>query len=170
METNVLGVQPTLPIGGENNGMQGGWFWIILLFLFFGFGGNGFGNNGMESEFIKRDLFNMQQSQANCCCEIQKGILESRYTTELGFQGLNQTIHAEGEATRALINANAMQDLRDRLEERDRELMSANLALQNNAQTRTIIDTLQPCPKPAYLTCSPYFSYGYNPCGGCGNL
>ena len=64
-----------------------------------------------------------------------------------------------------------MQDLRDKLADRDRELMSANLALQNNAQTRTLIDSLQPTPKPAYNVPSPYVSYGQ--CGygcGCGNI
>lgn len=70
-----------------------------------------------------------------------------------------------------MINANTMQDLRDKLADRDRELMSANLALQNNAQTRTIVDTLQPVPKPAYTVPSPYVSYGYCGCGyGCGNI
>lgn len=143
-------------------------------------------------------LQNLGQQLSNCCCGTQKEIIENRYTTQLGLQNLGQqlgdcccatqrsidavradaykntceittAIHAEGEATRALINAQAMQDLRDKLADRDRELMSANLALQNNAQTRTIVDTLQPTPKPAYLTCSPYFSYGQYGCG-CGNI
>lgn len=143
---------------------------------------------------------NLGQQISDCCCQAQKEIVENRYTTQLGFQNLGQqmancccevnrnidavradaykntceittAIHAEGEATRALINANTMQDLRDRLADRDRELMSANLALQNNAQTRTLIDSLQPVPKPAYNVPSPYVSYGQ--CGygcGCGNI
>lgn len=177
----------------------GSWFWIVVILLFggrgFGFGGQ---DVNVNDEFIKRDLFNMQTSNQACCCETQKEILESRYTNQLGLQNLGQqmsscccetnrnidsvradaykntceiatAIHAEGEATRALINANTMQELRDRLADRDRQLMSANLALQNNAQTQTLIDTLQPTPKPAYITCSPYFAYGYNQCG-CGNI
>lgn len=131
-----------------------------------------------------------------CCCETQKEILENRYTTALGFKDqlyaqqqcccetnrnidavradaykntcdITTAIHAEGEATRALINANTMQELRDRLAERDRELTAAQLTLQNNAQTQTLINALQPVAKPAYLTCSPYFAYN-NGCGGCG--
>lgn len=139
-----------------------------------------------------------QQSQS-CCCETQKEILENRYANALAFKDqlyaqqqcccetnrnidavraenfkntceITNAIHAEGEATRALIQANTMQELRDKLADRDRDLMSANLALQNNAQTRTLIDTLQPVAKPSYLTCSPYFAYqnfgcGCNPCG-----
>ena len=145
-------------------------------------------------------LQDLAQQMSDCCCRAQKETIENRYTTQLGLQNLGQqmsacccdlragqeaikadaykntceittAIHAEGEATRALINAQAMQDLRDKLADRDRELMSANLALQNNAQTRTIVDTLQPTPKPAYNVPSPYMSYGQ--CGygcGCGNI
>lgn len=138
-------------------------------------------------------LQQLQASQQACCCDTQKEIIESRYTTQLGLQNLGQqmsscccdiksegfkntcdilnAIHADGEATRALINAQAMQDLRDRLADRDRELMTANFQLSQQAQTANIVDTLQPTPKPAYITCSPYFAYGYNPCGcGCNNF
>lgn len=182
-----------------SDGFGGAWFWIVIILLFgrgFGFGGQ---DVNVNDEFIKRDLFNMQQANQACCCETQKEILESRYTNQLGLQNLGQqmsscccetnrnidsvradaykntceittAIHAEGEATRALINANTIQDLRDRLEARDRELMTANFQLSQQAQSANIISTLQPTPKPAYLTCSPYFAYGYNPCGGCTNM
>ena len=68
-----------------------------------------------------------------------------------------------------------MQNLRDKLADRDRDLMTANFQLSQQAQSAALIATLQPTPKPAYLTCSPYFTYGYQPqysgCGyGCGNI
>ena len=142
---------------------------------------------------------NLGQQMSDCCCSTQKEIIENRYTTQLGLQNLGQqlascccetnrnidavradaykntceittAIHAEGEATRALINAQSMQDLRDKLADRDRELMSANLALQNNAQTRTLIDTILPRSVPAYPSCSPYVAYGHNYGCGCGNI
>lgn len=200
MESN-LSVADALALQRSDDGMfggQGGWLWFILILLFTG-RGFGFGNQdvNVNDEFIKRDLFNMQQSNQACCCETQKEILESRYTTQLGLQNLGQqmsscccetnrnidavradaykntceittAIHAEGEATRALINAQAMQDLRDRLADRDRELMTANFQLSQQAQSASIVDQLRPSPKPAYLTCSPYFAY--NTGCGCGNI
>lgn len=210
MET--MGVTPTMPLYSQSNdGMMGGgaWFWIVIILLF---GGRGFGfgngvetgvqNNFIENEFLKRDIFNTNANVSAQGCATQKEVIESRYTTQLGLQGLQASqdacccatqraidsvkaeaykntcdiltaIHADGEATRGLIQANTIQDLRDRLAASQRETDIANLALQNNAQTRTIIDSLQPTPKPAYLTCSPYFSYGWNgfgSCGGCGNI
>ena len=115
---------------------------------------------------------------AQCCCATQKEILENRYTTQLGFQAaqaqqaqcccdLKTAIHAEAEATRALINNNTMQELRDKLADRDRDLQTANFQLSQQAQSANIIGTLRPFPQPAYITCSPYQSAqvcGYNGC------
>lgn len=195
MET--MGVTPTMPLYSQGNDMGGGaWFWIVIILLFggrgFGFGGGeGVQDNFISNEFIKRDIFNTNANVSAQGCETQKEVIESRYTNQLGIQNLGSqmaqcccdlksegfkntcdvlnAIHADGEATRALINAQAMQDLRDKLADRDRELMTANFQLSQQAQSANIIDTLQPTPKPAYITCSPYFAYGYNPCG-CNNF
>ena len=77
-------------------------------------------------------------------------------------------MHAEAEATRALINANTMQELRD-------QLQAANLQLGNLNQTNTLLAAINPTPRPAYITCSPYqaanFGYYNSGCGcqtGCG--
>ena len=67
-------------------------------------------------------------------------------------------IHAEGEATRALINANVMQELRDRLQDE-------KLANSQCAQNAYLINQLQPVAKPAYITCSPYAANS-GCCGG----
>ena len=115
----------------------------------------------------------------NCCCETGKEILESRYTTQLGFQGLQaqmaecccnilQAVREDGAETRALIQANTIQDLRDKVADRDRDLMTANFQISQAAQSANIIDTVRPFPQPAYITCSPYVTYGYGACGcGC---
>lgn len=209
MTDGMGGIQATYDLADRNNGYGygdgmcgGGWFWIILILLFAGRGfgwGNGEGVQGnfISSEFIKRDIFNTNQNVSATGCQTQRDILESRYTTELGFKDqlfaqqqcccetnrnidsvradaykntceITTAIHAEGEATRALINANTIQDLRDRLEARDRELMTANFQLSQQAQSANIINTLRPVPQPAYLTCSPYFAYNYGGCSNCG--
>lgn len=165
-----------------------------------GYGGYGGESPLVSEEFIKRDIFNTNQNVSNtacqtqrdvlenryanqlCCCETQKEILQSRYDAALQAQtiqaqlascccDLKTAIHAEGEATRGLIQGNTIQDLRDRLAERDRDLSTANFQLSQQAQSANIISTLQPTPRPAYLTYSPYFAYNYGGCGcnvGCG--
>lgn len=176
------------------------WVILILLFCNNGWGNNNIANDTLlDDEFIKRDIFNTNQNVSNSACQTQRDVLESRYTTQLGMQNLQASqqecccttqraidnvvaqdykntceittaIHAEGEATRALINANTMQELRDRLADRDRDLLTANFQLSQQAQSANIISTLQPTPKPAYLTCSPYYAYNSGACfgNGCG--
>lgn len=66
-----------------------------------------------------------------------------------------------------MINNNTMQELRDKLADRDRDLQTANFQLSQQAQSANIIGTLRPFPQPAYITYSPYQSAqvcGYNGC------
>ena len=192
-------------------GGDGGWFWIIVLFLaMFGFGGNGFGynNNGaltrgelcqdMNLQTIESAIRGVQNglcdgfyaqnttmlqgfnslgnqiaenrfAAQNCCCETNRNIDAVRAENYKNTCEITNAIHSEGEATRALINSNTMQDLRDKLEARDRDLLTANFQLSQQAQSANLISTLRPFPIPAYQTCSPYTSN--NGCGhsyGCG--
>lgn len=83
---------------------------------------------------------------------------------------ITAAIHNESEATRALITANTMQELRDKLADRDRDLLYANFQNSQQLQNAYLVDTLRPVSRPAYITCSPYQSA--NSCGtsscGCG--
>lgn len=80
----------------------------------------------------------------SCCCDIKQAIRE------------------DGEATRALITQNTIQDLRDRL-------ANAKDIISDREQTDTLLARLQPTPTPSYLVSSPYQSL-LNPTlnGGCG--
>jgi hypothetical protein len=115
-------------------------------------------STGLISQGINNVSFGVQ-SVAN---DVNRNIDALRFQNERDTCDLKTAIHAESEQTRALITANVMQELRD-------ELQSAQLLRQNDEQTRQIISSLQPTPRPAYLTCSPYYSAyngGYN--YGCG--
>ena len=111
---------------------------------------------------IQQARFDSQQ----CCCETNRNIDASRYEASKNTCDITNAIHAEGEQTRALINANSMQALRDKLADKDRDLLAANFQLSQQAQNSYLVGELRPCAKPAYITCSPYTSYPYN--AGCG--
>ena len=100
------------------------------------------------------------------------GIKDAICATNRNIDGvrydITSAIHAEGEATRALINATTMQELRDKLADRDRELMTANFQLSQQAQNAYLINEIRPCAKPAYITCSPYTTASFGGCGGTG--
>lgn len=106
---------------------------------------------------IAENRFATQQ----CCCETNRNIDAVRYENAKNTCEITSAIHAEGEATRALINANTMQDLRDRLEAKNQELMTANFQLSQQAQSANLINELRPCARPAYITCSPYQAASY---------
>ena len=167
---NENGIMPTYDMNRGGFGGEDNWLWIILLLFLFGFGGNGFGGFGhgqqdINDQFLQRDLFGMQQAQSNCCCETNRNIDSVRADAYRNTCDITTAIHAEGEQTRALINANTMQELRDKLSDRDRDLLVAELSFRGNQNVSQIISTLQPTPRPAYLTCSPFASqpcpYGY---------
>lgn len=118
---------------------------------------------------ILENRFNCSQN----ACNTQKEVLESRYTTQLGFQNmqanlsdccckLENAIHAEGEATRNLMQQDKIEQLRE-------QVNTSNLALFG----QQIVNQILPRSVPAYPSCSPYvpatYGYGYKSGCGCGN-
>ena len=173
----------------DRDGFEGGWMWIIVLFLFMFMNGgwnsrgsealtraemqSGFDNqtvlnklNGLENGLcdgfyaqnttmlngfagINASIANAQFAMEKCCCETNRNIDSVKYD-------LSTAIHAEGEATRAMIQANEIQNLRDKVAD-------LQLAQSQCAQNEYLVNRLRPCAVPAYITCSPYTSYS-----GCG--
>ena len=161
-DTNTI----TSKLDGLTNGLSDG-FYAVNTGMLGGFNGIQrdlcVGFNGVNSA-IAENRFAAQQ----CCCETQKGIMENRYASEKNTLEITNAIHAEGEATRALINSNTMQDLRDRLEARDRDILARDFQLSQLAQNQYLVNTIKPCPIPAYITCSPYATANVVPATGCG--
>lgn len=111
---------------------------------------------------IAENRFAAQQ----CCCETNRNIDAVRYENAKNTCDIMQNADKNTQRIIDMMTQNTIQSLRD-------ELQSAQLALQNNAQTTTLINAIKPCPVPAYPSCSPYqaFSWGQvaNGCGcGCG--
>lgn len=116
---------------------------------------NGVNNNIAESRFAAQQ----------CCCETNRNIDAVRYENARNTCDIVNAIKADGDATRALMTQNTIQELRDNLQ-------AAQLQLGNLSQTQTIINAVRPFPTPSYITCSPYTAangYGTYGCGnGCG--
>lgn len=126
-------------------------------------------NSGMKDGFygIQGALAENRFASQQCCCETNRNIDAVRYEGAQNTCAITNAIHAEGEATRALINANVMQDLRDKLEARDRDIMVRDFQLSQLSQTASLVGELRPIAKPAYITCSPYTTASFG-CGTCG--
>ena len=127
-------------------------------------------NSGMKDGFygIQGALAENRFASQQCCCETNRNIDAVRYEGSKNTCEITNAIHAEGEATRALINANTMQDLRDKLEARDRDILARDFQLSQLSQNAYLVNELRPCAKPAYITCSPYTPATNFGCGACG--
>lgn len=151
LENAVRGIQSGLCDGfyAMNTGMLNG-FSGVQRDLCQGF--NGINQN------INQARFDSQQ----CCCETNRNIDAVRYENARNTCDIVNAIKADGDATRALMTQNTIQDLRDRLQ-------ASQLANSQYAQNAYLIDQLRPCARPAYITCSPYTAAYGNGCGcGCG--
>ena len=181
--------------GGANNEMWNNPFIYLVWLAVLGggglFGGRGFGaaDPAVQGAITRSDLFegfNNQDVNAqlrgitNGLCDgfyaVNNGMKDGFYGIKDAICGTNRNIdgvrfdlstaiHAEGEATRALINTNTIQDLRDRLEARDRDIMVRDFQLSQLAQNQYLVNEIKPCAKPAYITCSPYTSQSFCGCG-----
>ena len=121
---------------------------------------NGF--NGIN-QAINNLGFNLQ----DCCCQTQRSIDGVNYNMAKNTSDIIQANNANTQRIIDTLTQNEITSLRT-------ELQSAQLQLSNFSQTQNIVNQLRPCPVPAYITCSPYTSYNFNPynynnCGcGCG--
>jgi hypothetical protein len=114
--------------------------------------------NGMCDGFYatRQGISELGFAMKDCCCTTNRNIDAVRYEGAQNTCTITNAIHAEGEATRALINANVMQELRDKLAERDRDVLIRDFQLSQQVQNAYLVNEIRPCAKPAYITCSPY--------------
>ena len=126
--------------------------------------------NGLCDGFYatRQGISDLGYAVKDCCCTTNRNIDAVRYENSKNTCEITNAIHAEGEATRALINANTIQELRDKLEARDREVLVRDFQLSQLAQNQYLVNELRPCAKPAYITCSPYTTASF--CGGYNNV
>lgn len=127
---------------------------------------NGVQREVLESRYnLGSQIAESRYAAQNCCCETNRNIDAVRAENYKNTCEITNAIHAEGEATRALIQHNTMQELRDKLADRDRDLMTANFQLSQQAQSANLVHALRPFPQPAYITCSPYAAANNGACG-----
>ena len=173
------------------------WIWIILLFFLFGNGYNR--NNvtaqemqtGFDNQSVMRKLDGITQglcdgfyaqntnlltgfnslgkeiaenrfAAQNCCCETNRNIDAVRYEAAKNTCDIITAGNANTQKILDYLTQNKIDSLRT-------ELQSAQLQLGNLSQTNTILQALQPIPKPAYPVQSPYATF--TGCGcGCGQF
>ena len=188
MEGSGLSASDVLALTKDEDGfLEGnGIIILILFFLIFGFGGNGFGCNrgaaatqqDVANGFSFNNLDNGIRGIERGICDLGYANLQqsnqlSAQLAQVGFQAqqccceTNRNIDAV-----RYENAKNTCDITTAIHnegEQTRALITANvmqelrdqntayqLQLSNQAQTANLISQLRPFPAPAYITCSPY--------------
>lgn len=141
LQRSVLGIQ---------NGICDGFYAQNTTML------NGFNAVGNQ---LQENRFASQQ----CCCETNRNIDSLKYENAKNTCDIISAIKADGDATRAAMTQNTIQELRDKLQD---------VKFENSQfmQNQYLVNQLQPVARPAYITCSPYVANGCgNSCGcvGC---
>lgn len=136
---------------------------------------NQLGINNMQDTFGLQQVINngfsaLSRQQADCCCENRAAIAQVRYDMATDTCALKTQVHETGDAIIQNQNAgfqmlnNTIRDGFCSLEMREMQRENQNLRDRLNncdrdsallAQSNYLIDRLQPCSKPAYITCNP---------------
>ena len=170
-------------IGYGGYGGAGGWEGLLGLafvaLLFGGFGGGGFGGNGggWQQGFntqtivskldgitngisdatyaLNNGINGLSRDYLQCCCETNRNIDAVRAENYKNTCEIVNAIHKEGEETRGLITHNLMQEMRDKLADKDRDILARDFQLSQLAQNTYLINALNPQPVPSYIVRNP---------------
>lgn len=128
---------------------------------------------------LMQQLNTMAYQQQDCCCQTQRAIDGVKFTiaqedcaTRNLIQSTTRDITDNQNAnTRAILDALTAQ----RIEAKDEKIAelqslvnSLNLAQSQANQNNYLVNTLRPCPTPAYITCNPWAAQAaYGTCGQC---
>lgn len=140
LQRSVLGIQ---------NGLCDG-FYAQNTTMLQGF--NGIGNQIQENRFASQQ----------CCCETNRNIDSIKAENYKNTCEIVNAIKTDGDATRAMLTQNTIQELRDKLQD-------AKFENSQFLQNQYLVNQLQPVARPAYITCSPYVANGCGNGCGCGS-
>lgn len=121
------------------------------------------------------------QQLASCCCEVKTSIERQGYENRIAqLQQTNEikddlggkfnVLAAKIDAQTQIINDNfcslEKREMQREIDALRDERTAYQMSALTQAQTQNIINSIKPCPIPAYITCNPYSGYyGNNPYG-----
>lgn len=122
---------------------------------------NGVNMNTMQGfNSVNQGINSLGYQMQQCCCENLRANDSLKYENAQNTCAIVNAIHADGEATRALMQANTVQELRDKLQERDN-------TISNLVQTQNILGNIgRYVVNPACPYNYGYSNYGCNCVGG----
>lgn len=108
------------------------------------------GFNGVNTSILT-STNDLSRQLADCCCTTQRAIDAVNYNLA---KNTCDIVNAQNQNTQRIIDMYTG----DKIASLQADKAALTAQLSQNAQTRTLIDTLRPVAQPAYITCSPYES------------
>lgn len=135
---------------------------------------NGLCQLGYQTQAAVNDV---SRQLSECCCDTREAIQGVNYNIAQGFanQGfqlqqcccdLKQAISDNTRAISDQLTAFRIEDKDNQIRNLESQVQALNLAASQQNQNRYLIDTLRPCPVPAYQTCNPWGGTVYGGCCG----
>ena len=122
-------------------------------------------------------LNNIGSKIDSCCCEtqrqIERGFCDTNYNLATNTTAIIQNAHNDTDRVIAKLDAMEMARKDETIDALRSQVNALNLAQSQANQNTYLINTLRPCPVPAYAACNPWAGSGYGGCGtysncGCG--
>lgn len=112
-------------------------------------------------------LYTMSAQQADCCCKTQTAIqgvnynlstqaCETRNAIQNGTRDIIDAINCGIRGIDQRLTAQEIAAKDARIAEQNQQLFAAQLAASQAAQNSYLVQTLRPCPTPAYVVANPY--------------
>lgn len=125
-----------------------------------------------------QNVNSLSRQLADCCCETREAVQGVNYNMQAGFNALTSAMctntrdiidnqNANYRALHDEIVANRMEDKNAQIAELQSQVQALNLAQSQANQNNYLVNTLRPCPVPAYISCNPWGGQPYGSCG-CG--
>ena len=124
-----------------------------------------------------QNFSNLNSKIDSCCCEtqrqIERGFCDTNYNLATNTTSIIQNAHNDTDRVIAKLDAMEMARKDETISELRSQVNALNLAQSQANQNTYLINTLRPCPQPAYISCNPWAGSGYGGCGtysscGCG--
>lgn len=112
-------------------------------------------------------LYTMSAQQADCCCKTQTAIqgvnynlatqaCETRNTVQIGIRDVIENQNANARAVLDALTAQRIEAKDEKIAAQNQQIFGLQLAASQAAQNSYLVQTLRPCPTPAYVVANPY--------------
>lgn len=112
-------------------------------------------------------LYTMSAQQADCCCKTQTAIqgvnynlatqaCETRNTIQTGIRDVIENQNANARAVLDALTAQRIEAKDEKIAAQNQQIFGLQLAASQAAQNSYLVQTLRPCPTPAYVVANPY--------------